>query len=66
MKKIPTKTVFVVLETRPDSDEIHSAVLTVRNSLLDAKIFLDFFERKYGGVCEYEIQEASMPINGGG
>ena len=62
MKKIPTKTVFVVLETRPDSDEIHSAVLAVRNSLSDANLFLDLFESKYGGVCDYEIQEASMPI----
>lgn len=62
MKKIPTKTVFVVLETRPDSDEIHSAVLAVRNSLLDARLFLERFERKYGGVCDYEIQESSMPI----
>ena len=62
MKKIPTKTVFVVLETRPDSDEIHSAVLAVRNSLSDANLFLDLFKSKYGGVCDYEIQEASMPI----
>ena len=62
MKKIPTKPVFVVLETRPDSDEIHSAVLAVRNSLSDANLFLDLFESKYGGVCDYEIQEASMPI----
>lgn len=62
MRRIPTRKVFVVLETRPDGDEMHSAVLNVHNSLRDAQSFLEWFEAKYGGVCEYDIQEASIPV----
>ena len=61
MRKIPTQKVFVVIETRPDGDEMHSAVLNVQHSLRDAQGFLEWFEAKYGGVCEYDIQEAWMP-----